>query len=97
MAETLNPIHIYRVTSQHIFRLVQGKVKVGAVNCDEEKSLCSQFGVQGFPTVKWFGSNKQAPEDYRGERTAAALSDFALKQWGKTAPPPEACFLTAGH
>lgn len=70
-------------------RLVQGKVKVGAVNCDEEKSLCSQFGVQGFPTVKWFGANKQSPEDYQGERTAAALSDFALKQWGKTAPPPE--------
>lgn len=70
-------------------KLVQGKVKVGAVNCDEEKSLCSQFGVQGFPTVKWFGANKQSPEDYQGERTAAALSDFALKQWGKTAPPPE--------
>jgi len=30
----------------------QGKVKLGAVDCDTHKAVCSQFGVQGFPTIK---------------------------------------------
>ena len=29
--------------------------------------------VQGFPTIKIFGLNKKKPEDYNGQRTAAAM------------------------
>lgn len=68
-----------------------GKVKLGAVNCDEEKSLCGDYGIQGFPTLKWFGKNKQRPQDYQGGRDAAAIQEFALAQWAKNAPAPEVC------
>ncbi|XP_015109485.1 protein disulfide-isomerase A6 homolog [Diachasma alloeum] len=57
---------------------LKGVVKLGAVDADEHKSLGSRFGVQGFPTVKIFGANKNKPEDYNGARTASGLVDAAL-------------------
>ena len=44
--------------------------QIGAVNADDHKSLGGQNQVQGFPTIKIFGLNKNKPEDYQGERTA---------------------------
>lgn len=48
------------------------------MNADEHKSLGGRFGVQGFPTVKIFGANKNKPEDYNGARTAQGLVSAAL-------------------
>ncbi len=53
------------VTAQ--FLRIQGIVKVGAVDANEHQNLGSQYGVQGFPTIKIFGSNKYKPENYEGE------------------------------
>lgn len=39
---------------------------MAAVNADDHGSLGSQYGVQGFPTIKIFGANKNSPEDYNG-------------------------------
>ena len=44
---------------------------------DRHKSLCGQFGVQGFPTIKVFGSNKKKPEDYQGQRDANGIIQAA--------------------
>ena len=33
-------------------KALEGIVGVGAVDCDVHKSLCGQFGVRGFPTIK---------------------------------------------
>ena len=58
---------------------------VGAVDCDEEgnKPLCGRYGVQGFPTIKVFGPDKQmnpytkkvgkTPSDYNGARRCSRL------------------------
>ncbi|KAJ7460709.1 thioredoxin-like protein [Mycena latifolia] len=55
-----------------------------AVDCDEDKNkrLCSEQGVQGFPTVKLFPrGNDQSPITYEGsERTASALYYFATRR-----------------
>ncbi|OBS81445.1 hypothetical protein A6R68_20331 [Neotoma lepida] len=53
-------------------------VKVGAVDADKHQSLGGQYGVQGFPTIKIFGANKNKPEDYQGGRTGEAIVDAAL-------------------
>jgi protein disulfide-isomerase A6 len=45
-------------------KALKGIVKVGAVDADQYKSLGSQFGVQGFPTIKFFGADKKTPLDY---------------------------------
>ena len=45
---------------------LKGIVRLGAVDADEHRSLGSKYGVQGFPTIKVFGSNKKSPSDYKG-------------------------------
>ncbi|KAL3231033.1 Protein disulfide-isomerase MPD1 [Nakaseomyces bracarensis] len=72
-------------TIHQLGKVSDGVYQVAAVNCDLEKNkqLCSQYGVQGFPTLMVFkppkkGSNlkKHAQETYQGERKLAPLADF---------------------
>ncbi|KAF1889425.1 hypothetical protein Lal_00024750 [Lupinus albus] len=68
---------------------LQGKVKLGHVDCDAEKSLMSRFNVQGFPTILVFGADKDTPIPYEGARTASAIESFALEQLETNVAPPE--------
>ena len=45
-----------------------------------DQSVGGPYNVQGFPTIKFFGENKQSPSDYNGGRTAKDIIDFALSQ-----------------
>lgn len=57
---------------------LKGIVKVGGVDADKHQSLGGQYGVQGFPTIKVFGLNKNKPDDYNGARSAQGITDAAL-------------------
>ncbi|KAM7367787.1 hypothetical protein PAMP_014062 [Pampus punctatissimus] len=57
---------------------LKGIVKVGAVDADQHKSLGSQYGVRGFPTIKIFGADKNKPEEYQGGRSSQAIVDGAM-------------------
>lgn len=59
------------------------KVSIAKVDADEHKSLGKQFGVQGFPTLKWFDGKKGSdPEDYNGGRDLDSLTKFVTKKTG---------------
>ncbi|MQM10348.1 hypothetical protein Taro_043241, partial [Colocasia esculenta] len=73
---------------------LKGKVKLGHVDCDAEKSLMSRFNVQGFPTILVFGLDKDSPYPYEGARTASAIESFALEQLETNVAPPEVTELT---
>ncbi|KAJ0986556.1 hypothetical protein J5N97_004912 [Dioscorea zingiberensis] len=73
---------------------LKGKVKLGHVDCEAEKSLMSRFNVQGFPTILVFGADKDSPYPYEGARVASAIESFALEQLDTNAPPPEVSELT---
>ncbi|KAK7067363.1 Protein disulfide-isomerase A6 [Halocaridina rubra] len=64
---------------QKAAQALKGVVKVGAVNADEHRSLGGQYGVQGFPTIKIFGLNKNKPDEFNGQRSAQGLVDAALR------------------
>jgi len=66
---------------QKAAKALKGIIGVGAIDCDQEsnKPLCGQFGIQGFPTIKVFGANKNKPTDYNGERTARGIVDTAVR------------------
>lgn len=72
--------HCQRLTPEwkKVATALKDVVKVGAVDADKHQSLGGQYGVQGFPTIKIFGSNKNRPEDYQGGRTGEAIVDAAL-------------------
>lgn len=74
---------------------LKGKVKLGHVDCDSEKSLMSKFNVQGFPTILVFGADKDSPIPYEGARTAGAIESFALEQLETNVAPPEVTELTS--
>jgi len=61
---------------------LKGVVNVGAVDCDQDtnKQVCGQYGIQGFPTIKVFGANKNKPSDYNGQRTSAGIVDAGLRE-----------------
>ncbi|CAN1124274.1 Protein disulfide-isomerase like 2-2 [Linum perenne] len=73
---------------------LKGKVKLGHVDCDEEKSLMSRFKVEGFPTILVFGTDKENPLTYEGARTASAIESFAMVQLETDVAPPEVTELT---
>eukprot|EP00698_Gefionella_okellyi_P019194 TRINITY_DN5853_c0_g1_i1.p1 TRINITY_DN5853_c0_g1~~TRINITY_DN5853_c0_g1_i1.p1 ORF type:complete len:358 (-),score=99.23 TRINITY_DN5853_c0_g1_i1:33-1106(-) len=57
-------------------------VIVAKVDADEHKSLGSRFGVQGFPTLKFFPKGSKDPEDYSGGRSVDELVDFINQKTG---------------
>jgi protein disulfide-isomerase A6 len=49
-------------------------VVIAKVDADAHKSLGQKFGVEGFPTLKWFPrGSPDSPEEYDGGRS---LDDF---------------------
>jgi len=71
---------------------LKGLAKVVAVNCDDDnnKPICGQMGIQGFPTIKVFyptsvdptGKNptNQSIIDYQGMRSAKSIVEFVLER-----------------
>lgn len=69
----------------------QKSVLIAKVDCDDHKSLCSKYGIQGFPTIKWFPKGSLEPKDYNGGRTTDALLEFVNNEAGtkgKVSTPP---------
>jgi len=77
--KTLAPI--YEELAQK-FDFAKDKVSVAKVDADTEKELGRRFGVQGFPTLKWFDGKSEAPEDYNGGRDLESLSEFIIQKTG---------------
>ncbi|KAI4365711.1 hypothetical protein MLD38_021675 [Melastoma candidum] len=57
-------------------------VLIGKVDCDEHKSVCSKYGVSGYPTIQWFSKGSLEPKKYEGPRTAEALAEFVNNEGG---------------
>lgn len=94
--KTLAPV--YEKLAQD-FAFAKDKIAIAKVNADQEKSLGSRFGIQGFPTIKYFDGKSDKPEDYNGGRDLESLTEFIVKKTGikvkKTkAPPSQVDMLT---
>ena len=77
----------------------EGKVSIGKVDADEHKDLGRRYGVQGFPTLKWFDGKSDTPEDYNGGRDLESLTSFVIEKTGikvkaKKAAPSAVTMLT---
>ncbi|KAI8325553.1 disulfide isomerase [Martensiomyces pterosporus] len=62
-------------------------VVIAEVNADEHRDLGDAYGVQGFPTLKFFpkGGDVKKPEDYAKGRDLDSLSDFVREKTGVAA------------
>ena len=80
------------------FDSAKDKVSIAKVDADAEKSLGTRFGIQGFPTLKWFDGKSDKPEDYNGGRDLESLTDFVVEKTGirlkkKAVPPSDVVML----
>ena len=65
---------------EKIARATKGLFKLGAVNCEEERDLAQRYKVEGFPTVLFFGDNKDKFEEYGGDREAKKIIDYLYEK-----------------
>ena len=94
--KSLAPVYEELATS---FESAKDKVTVAKVDADAEKELGRRFGVQGFPTLKWFDGKSETPEDYTGGRDIESLTEFiqgkvGIKAKGKKVAPSAVEMLT---
>ncbi|KAI0011047.1 disulfide isomerase [Xylariaceae sp. FL0662B] len=57
-------------------------VQIAKVDADAERALGQRFGVQGFPTLKWFDGKSETPTDYSGGRDLESLTKFITENTG---------------
>jgi len=60
-------------------KALEGIVRIGAVDMTTEQEAGAAYNIQGYPTLKFFGENKNSPSDYNGGRTANDIINFALE------------------
>jgi protein disulfide-isomerase A6 len=72
---------------------LKGKVRFAKVDATENESLARRFGVQGYPTIKYFDyGKKSSPSDakpFEGGRDAAAIKAFASDLLNKADIEPD--------
>ncbi|KAL1302955.1 hypothetical protein AAFC00_003273 [Neodothiora populina] len=65
-----------------VFESSKSKVNIAKVDADAHKELGRRFGVQGFPTLKWFDGKSDKPSDYNSGRDLESLSGFITDKTG---------------
>ena len=61
-------------------KALKGIFKIGAIDADKERTIGGKYGIQGFPTIKFFGIHKDKPVDYNSARKAESVIDFMFEK-----------------
>jgi protein disulfide-isomerase A6 len=77
--KTLAPVYEELASA---FEYAGDKVQIAKVDADAQKELGKRFGVQGFPTLKFFDGKSDKPTEYNGGRDLEALSNFITEKTG---------------
>lgn len=71
---------------------LKGKVRLGALDATVHTVIAGKFGIQGFPTIKFFGAGEKSVSDaqeYDGGRTTSDIVNWAMNKAAENLPPPE--------
>lgn len=77
---------------------LKGKVKLGALDATVNQAKAQEYGVQGYPTIKFFPGGVKSRSDaanYDGGRTAGDIVNWALEKYSESIPAPEVYELTS--
>lgn len=77
---------------------LKGKVKLGALDATVHSRKAAEYGIQGYPTIKYFPAGKKisssSAEEYSGGRTANDIVAWALEKHTDSLPSPEIVQVT---
>ncbi len=61
---------------EKLMQMAKGKAHM--IDCDEHKEVAQKYGVQGFPTIRYYpnGPKNGKPREYQGNRTAEDMMQF---------------------
>jgi protein disulfide-isomerase A6 len=68
------------------------QVKLGALDATVHTIKSNQYGVQGYPTIKFFPPGKKdasSAAEYNGGRTGSDIVNWALEKLAENVPAPE--------
>lgn len=68
------------------------QVKLGALDATVHTVKSNQYGVQGYPTIKYFSPGQKdasSATDYNGGRTGNDIVNWALEKLAENVPAPE--------
>jgi len=68
---------------------LKGKMLLGSLDATQHASTAQEYGVQGYPTIKYFAPGSTEPEEFSGGRTADAIVKWAEEKFAENIPPPE--------
>ena len=64
--------------------ILSGIVNLGAVDMTTDAGAGSKYGIQGYPTIKLFGKDKNKPIDFSSsERTFSKFVEFSMNHLKK--------------
>ena len=68
------------------------QVKLGALDATVHQGKAGEYGVKGYPTIKFFAPGKKdrnSAEEYTGGRTSSDIVNWALDKLAENVQPPE--------
>lgn len=71
---------------------LKGKIKLGALDATVNAAKAQEYGVQGYPTIKFFASGSKHSDDavdYDGGRTASEIVAWALERYSDNIKAPD--------
>ena len=68
---------------EKLAKSTKGLFKLGAVNCENDRELAERYKIEGFPTMLFFGDDKNKVEEYEGDREADKIIDFLFEKTKK--------------
>ncbi|XP_028393271.1 dnaJ homolog subfamily C member 10-like [Dendronephthya gigantea] len=66
--------HDLAPTWREVAKELEGVVRIGAVNCQEDWSLCNQQGIQSYPSLVFYPGG----EFFRGKKTTERIVEYIL-------------------
>ncbi|XP_072240292.1 protein disulfide-isomerase [Leuresthes tenuis] len=66
-----------------ILKAESSSIRLGKVDATEEAELAQEYGVRGYPTIKFFkGGDKESPKEYSAGRQADDIVNWLKKRTG---------------
>ena len=68
---------------------------MGALDATQHPGIAQEYGVNGYPTIKFFAAGSGEPEEYDGGRTADSIVRWGEEKFAENVPPPEMIQITS--